>query len=484
MIDRPKAIIDLIAITLKSQKSFENELLDSISSKNKNLQADEQAGIMPAFEIADNYNEFERNFNKTIAELKFSIFYHIENTEYKKDKIIYTKDKISEIDEVIQLAICLHLGFYEKSFEETERIINDIADIYKEYLSPEVEIRKTEDKVLNAQIDKSLEFIDRRVINELILSFENLHSVDLDRTLTNSFITKLILLKNKLLRSLNEPKSRNRKENIEMERLIHFQNYFNKEEAFPELMHHIDIKNYVQVLNVNGLQYNNKKAIVEWVLKWLINKLEIQFLDILPEVTTEDESHFVRFLFNSCNEEYIQYLLDTRTKFLELIRAIKKIDHLKEAKEHEPTLELHENKQLFIKPKFKPEGLSRIFDILKIYFPDQEKELLTVLETGNIPSQKLLFNGNGVILLDLFKQLLKGQFIGIGTKNNFEIWISDSFEYLYRKTRKKFTPKYASKILSGYERAAECNRLIDIEKNRDGEFVITLIERQNRKKEY
>ena len=138
---------------------------------------------MPALEIADNYNEFERNFNKTIAELKFSIFYHIENTEYKKDKILYIKDKISEIDKVIQLAICLHLGFYEKSFEETERIINDIADIYKEYLSPEVEIRKTEDKVLNAQINKSLEFIDRRVINVLNFSFENLHSVDLNRPL-------------------------------------------------------------------------------------------------------------------------------------------------------------------------------------------------------------------------------------------------------------------------------------------------------------
>ena len=42
MIDRPKAIIDLIAEILKSQKSFENELLNSISSKNKNIQANEQ----------------------------------------------------------------------------------------------------------------------------------------------------------------------------------------------------------------------------------------------------------------------------------------------------------------------------------------------------------------------------------------------------------------------------------------------------------
>jgi hypothetical protein len=134
-----------------------------------------------------------------------------------------------------------------------------------------------------------------------------------------------------------------------------------------------------------------------------------------------------------------------------------------------------------IKPVFKSEKIDKIFDILKNHFPnEQHKELKNVLTSGNKPKEKLLFLGNGKTLLDFFKQLLQGQFLTIPVQRDLEKWISDGFEYWHRGKQTKFTTKYASKIISGNERASKGNRLINVDNNNNGELEIIQLKLKNR----
>ena len=135
-----------------------------------------------------------------------------------------------------------------------------------------------------------------------------------------------------------------------------------------------------------------------------------------------------------------------------------------------------------ISPQFKPEAIQIIFDILKPYFPNQHIELKQVLDTGNVPPVKLLFYGSGKILLDFFKQLMQGQFLTIAVQRDLEKWISKGFEFLVNNERKPFTQKYASKIISGSERAAKGNRLIDIQTT-NGKLEIIQLRLKNRVQE-
>jgi hypothetical protein len=135
--------------------------------------------------------------------------------------------------------------------------------------------------------------------------------------------------------------------------------------------------------------------------------------------------------------------------------------------------------EIEIKPVFK--AVDKIFDILKNHFPnEQHEELKNVLTSGNKPKEKLLFLGNGKTLLDFFKQLLQGQFLTIPVQRDLEKWISDGFEYLHRGKQTKFTTKYASKIISGNERASKGNRLINVDNNNNGELEIIQLKLKNR----
>ncbi|MBI9039727.1 MAG: hypothetical protein JEY97_16485 [Bacteroidales bacterium] len=132
-----------------------------------------------------------------------------------------------------------------------------------------------------------------------------------------------------------------------------------------------------------------------------------------------------------------------------------------------------------IKPVFKIEVIETIYDILKPHFPNQEDELLAILKTGNLPNSKLCFHGNGKTLLDFFKQLIKGQLLIITVQRDFETWISDAFEFFHKRKPNRIVPKYASKVISGNERAAKGNRLIDVI-NENGKFKIKQLEIRNR----
>ncbi len=125
-----------------------------------------------------------------------------------------------------------------------------------------------------------------------------------------------------------------------------------------------------------------------------------------------------------------------------------------------------------IKPTFSSESIPTILHLLKDFFSAEHGILLKqILETGNMPIPKLLFHGSGKTLLDFFKQLLTGQFLVVAVQKDLEIWISGGFEYLHQRKRKKILPKYASKIISGNERAAKGNRLIDVV-SKNGKFEI------------
>jgi hypothetical protein len=131
------------------------------------------------------------------------------------------------------------------------------------------------------------------------------------------------------------------------------------------------------------------------------------------------------------------------------------------------------------KPVFKTEAIDRIFEILKGYFSTQQNELKQVLVTGNIPDEKLSFNGNGKTLLDFFKQLIIGQFLIVNVQRDFENWVSNSFDYYYRNKITNFSPKYASLVISGNVRASKGNRLINVQ-NKNGIFEIVQLEIRNR----
>ena len=138
------------------------------------------------------------------------------------------------------------------------------------------------------------------------------------------------------------------------------------------------------------------------------------------------------------------------------------------------------NKLIRKNPQFKKEAIPIILEILKIHFEkEQLDQLEELIKTEILPSEKLLFRGNGKTLLDFFKQLWVGQFLSIVQQKDLETWISDRFEYYSRNERKKITSKYANAIISCNDRAAKGNRLIDAELV-NGKFGIMQLKIKNR----
>lgn len=143
-------------------------------------------------------------------------------------------------------------------------------------------------------------------------------------------------------------------------------------------------------------------------------------------------------------------------------------------------IEIPENRTLKINPIFNPEKIEQIFSFLNSFFSEEDRvQLKDVLETGKTPDAKLFFRGNGKTLLDFFKQLIRGQFLTIAVQKDFEIWVSKGFEYLHRGNRKSITQKYASKIISGNDRAAKGNRITNMIKV-SNKFELVQLEIKNR----
>ena len=111
--------------------------------------------------------------------------------------------------------------------------------------------------------------------------------------------------------------------------------------------------------------------------------------------------------------------------------------------------ELTNKKIITIKPKFNPDAVPVIFDLIKNYFSDeQQSKLNEILETGHGVTEPLIFLTNGNRLADAFKQLIDGDIITGCTKRELEKWISDNFQYRYRQKIKEFKLHYLNDIIS------------------------------------
>lgn len=175
----------------------------------------------------------------------------------------------------------------------------------------------------------------------------------------------------------------------------------------------------------------------------------------------------VRGLLKTEKESVAEYLNNNKSIVLEILKSEAKI--INELPQVEAT----------IKPIFKAEAIDAILAILEGFFPTQKQQLRELLTDGVPPSEKLLFHGNGKTLLDFFKQLHFGHFITAVQQIKLEEWICVNFEYFNGDNNQVITPKYASKVISGSERPAKGNRLINVIE-KDGSFKIVQLKFQNR----
>ena len=90
-------------------------------------------------------------------------------------------------------------------------------------------------------------------------------------------------------------------------------------------------------------------------------------------------------------------------------------------------------------PKFKPEYITDIYNVLKIYFPtEQQKDLLRLLETGkriddvSHNGEMLMFNDIAIRLADAFRVLKNNDIITCCEKKDVVEWIIRNFKYRKR----------------------------------------------------
>ena len=122
------------------------------------------------------------------------------------------------------------------------------------------------------------------------------------------------------------------------------------------------------------------------------------------------------------------------------------IKYFEQAKQAEPKTEHQPPK---IKPRFKPESIPTIFELLKGFFsPEHQTLLQQILETGNDASVQLIFLDTGNRLADAFKQLIDADIITGCEKKELETWILRNFNYRYRHIIKPFKSRYLSDIIS------------------------------------
>jgi hypothetical protein len=147
-----------------------------------------------------------------------------------------------------------------------------------------------------------------------------------------------------------------------------------------------------------------------------INELE---QDIIESVRPELEEHF----------EYW-------TKELETIA-------------HQQNITKTEKEIIKIKPVFKSEAVQSIFEILKVFFSDEQQiELKQVIEEGKKANNKLLFKGNGNRLTDTFKKLIEHDFITGCQKKDLIDWIISNFNYTNQNVVKAYIYDTVEKTIS------------------------------------
>lgn len=115
-----------------------------------------------------------------------------------------------------------------------------------------------------------------------------------------------------------------------------------------------------------------------------------------------------------------------------------------------------------VRPQLNSAVLEDLLPLLHDFFdPSEHQVLRETLTTFETPKTKLLFKSNGNKLTDTFKQLKNADFITGWTKEQLNIFIQESFSYVYRNSVIDYKEKTIEKTLSG--NAAPCkNPIIQI----------------------
>ena len=103
--------------------------------------------------------------------------------------------------------------------------------------------------------------------------------------------------------------------------------------------------------------------------------------------------------------------------------------------------------------------ISNLFEILKMYFDEKDHNNLDKLLKGEKISKVLLFESNGIKLVDVFFRLKENGKI-INSKVDIQRWICDNFKFLERnKVVKPFKGYYVKKIMTGQTLISKSSRI-------------------------
>ncbi|MBK8451685.1 MAG: hypothetical protein IPL42_17395 [Saprospiraceae bacterium] len=144
----------------------------------------------------------------------------------------------------------------------------------------------------------------------------------------------------------------------------------------------------------------------------------------------------------------IDYYKQYYKKIVELINNLD-FDGINSVITPQPTNPETEKETIESKPVFISEAVQTVFEIIKDFFSyEQQAELKQLLETGTVPSKKLLFMGNSNRLTDTFKKLIEHDIITCCQKQDLIKWVISNFTFIYRNQVKAFKYDTVEKTIS------------------------------------
>lgn len=128
-------------------------------------------------------------------------------------------------------------------------------------------------------------------------------------------------------------------------------------------------------------------------------------------------------------------------------------------------------------PVIKEHVIPELFAILKDYFtPEEQENLLKLLQSGKSDTGSFTFNGNGNQLADAFKQLFDANLIVGCSKSGLENWVLKHFCYQNKGKLKNFTGKYLNDIISSDTKNCQ-SPILNTKKSPDGQFMVLPVQR-------
>ncbi|MDO6389566.1 hypothetical protein Q4E40_05475 [Pontibacter sp. BT731] len=132
-------------------------------------------------------------------------------------------------------------------------------------------------------------------------------------------------------------------------------------------------------------------------------------------------------------------------------------------------------------PRFVDGVPERLFEVLKGYFtPEDQQQLLALLEGNHPPATPLLFHGNGNQLADAFKQLYEANLIVGCLKGELESWIAAHFAYVYRRQQRTLPPNYLAAIISSNAKPCQ-SPILDVRRQPSGAYAVFPVLRTQKK---